>query len=173
MNEAKCKARAKSGEPCHANATTDGFCSIHSSAGRAAELGRRSGLSRRGPSSDPFLFSPPETARDLHRALGQIFAKVSSGEMDMRIGRSLGYIASVLVSHMSPAQLNACSSVAFWTAWKPSHAPPTRISEEPKVSAIGERLRQVQSHMRLQLQPHRPPVLRGRFHHRLFHLLRL
>ena len=97
MKEAKCRARAKSGQPCHANATTDGFCSIHSSAGRAAELGRRSGISRRGPSSDPFLFSPPETARDLHRALGQIFAKVSSGQMDMRIGRSLGYIASVLV----------------------------------------------------------------------------
>ena len=29
--------------------------------------------------------------------MGQIFTKVASGEMDMRIGRSLGYIASVLV----------------------------------------------------------------------------
>jgi hypothetical protein len=41
--------------------------------------------------------SPPKTADDLHRALGQIFSKVSSGEMDERLGRSLGYIASVLV----------------------------------------------------------------------------
>src|SRR6516162_4038293 len=35
-------------------------------------------------------------------------------------------------------------------------------------STVGKRLRQVQTHMGLQLQPHRPPVLSGGFHDRLF-----
>jgi len=45
---------------------------------------------------EPLLLLPPKTAGDLHLALGQIFSKVSSGEMDVKLGRSLGYIASVL-----------------------------------------------------------------------------
>src|SRR5215472_6471247 len=90
-------ARTKSGEACKARPTSDGFCPIHSDPERAAELGRRSGQRRRAPESAPLVFVPPKTAGDLHLALGQIFSRVSSGEMDMRIGRSLGYIASVLV----------------------------------------------------------------------------
>ena len=85
MNGTKCKARTKLGEPCNARATPGGFCSIHSDPGRAADLGRSLAL------------LPPKTASDLHTALGQIFSKVSSGQMDVRLGRSLGYIASVLV----------------------------------------------------------------------------
>lgn len=92
-----CKARTKSGELCKARPTSDGFCSIHSDSERAAELGRRSGECRRLPESAPLALLPPKTAGDLHRALGQIFSKVSSGEMDVKPGRSLGYIASVLV----------------------------------------------------------------------------
>ena len=97
MSANKCKARTKSGELCKARPTADGFCSIHSDPERAARLGRRSGESRRLPQSEPIALSPPKTAADLHRALGQIFSKMSSGEMDERLGRSLGYIASVLV----------------------------------------------------------------------------
>lgn len=97
MNEAKCKARTKSGDLCKAKPTPDGFCSIHSAPGRAAELGRKSGECRRHPELVPLVLLPPKTADDLHQALGQIFSKVSSGEMDARLGRSLGYIASVLV----------------------------------------------------------------------------
>jgi hypothetical protein len=70
---------------------------MHSDVGRAAELGRRSGESRREPESEPLILLPPKTARDLHKALGQIFAMVASGQMDSRLGRTLGYIASVLV----------------------------------------------------------------------------
>src|SRR6266581_119252 len=40
-------------------------------------------------------------------------------------------------------------------------------------STVGKRLRQVQTHVRLQFQPHRPPVLGSRFHHRLFYSLLL
>jgi hypothetical protein len=97
MSVSKCKARTKLGELCKARPTPDGFCSIHSDPERAAELGRRSGECRRLPQGEPIALSPPKTAGDLHRALGQIFSKVSSGEMDERLGRSLGYIASVLV----------------------------------------------------------------------------
>ena len=70
---------------------------MHSQAGRAAELGRRSGESRKAPESEPLFLPPPKTACDLHKALGQIFAQVSSGQMDSRIGRTLAYIAAVLV----------------------------------------------------------------------------
>ena len=97
MNGTRCKAKTKLGEHCNAMPSADGFCSMHSESGRAAEMGRRSGESRREPESEPLLLLPPKTASDLHKALGQIFAKVSSGQMDSRLGRSLGYIASVLV----------------------------------------------------------------------------
>ena len=97
MSIITCKARTKSGEFCRARPTPGGFCSIHSEPERAAELGRRSGECRRLPESAPLSLLPPKTAGDLHRALGEIFSKVSSGEMDVKLGRSLGYIASVLV----------------------------------------------------------------------------
>lgn len=97
LRETKCNAKNKFGEQCRAMPSSDGYCSMHSKAGRAAELGRRSGESRKTPESEPLLLDPPKTGRDLHEALGQIFAKVSSGDMDSRIGRTLGYIASVLV----------------------------------------------------------------------------
>src|SRR5215469_15271055 len=96
MSGTKCKARTKLGEPCKAWPTPDGFCSVHSNPERAAELGRRSGECRRPMQGEPLLLLPPKTAGDLHLALGQIFSKVSSGEMDVKLGRSLGYIASVL-----------------------------------------------------------------------------
>jgi hypothetical protein len=70
---------------------------MHSHADRAAELGRRSGQSRKLVESEPLLLVPPKTALELHDALGQIFALVSSGQMDAKLGRTLGYIASVLV----------------------------------------------------------------------------
>jgi hypothetical protein len=92
-----CKARTKSGELCKAKPTPHGFCSIHSHPERAAQLGRRSGECRRHHEAEPLVVMPPRTASDLHRALGQIFSKVSPGEIDERLGRSLGYIASVLV----------------------------------------------------------------------------
>jgi hypothetical protein len=97
MNRIRCQARTKSGEPCKARATLNGFCSIHTDPGRAAELGRMSGESRRFPQTEPVPLSPPQTAGDLHKALGQIFSNVSSGQMDARLGRSLAYIASILV----------------------------------------------------------------------------
>src|ERR1700741_5040040 len=41
----------------------------------------------------------------------------------------------------------------------------------PTWRTLGKCLRQVQTHVGLQFQPHRPTVLRSRFHHRLFHSL--
>jgi uncharacterized protein DUF5763 len=93
----RCKARTKSGETCRARATPDGYCSMHSDPKRAAELGRLSGASRRYPETGLLVFPPPKTASDLHHALGQIFSEVCSGRMDVNVGRSVSYIASVLV----------------------------------------------------------------------------
>jgi hypothetical protein len=53
---------------------------------------------------------------------------------------------------------------------EPPHQP-LRVLEimlPPSASAVGKRLRQVQTHVRLQLHPHRSPVLRRRFHDRFF-----
>lgn len=97
VSSTRCKARTKAGDFCKARATPDGFCSIHSDPERAAELGRRSGECRRLPQSAALALLPPKTAGDLHNALGQIFSKVSAGEVDVKVGRSLAYIASVLV----------------------------------------------------------------------------
>jgi len=43
------------------------------------------------------VLPPPKSASDLHHALGQIFSEVCSGRMDANLGRSVSYIASVLV----------------------------------------------------------------------------
>jgi Family of unknown function (DUF5763) len=96
VNRIPCQARTKSGEPCRARATPNGYCSIHTDPSRAAELGRISGQARRRPPTEALTVLPPRTAGDLHRALGQVFSKVSSGQMDARLGRSLAYIASIL-----------------------------------------------------------------------------
>jgi len=93
----RCKARTKSGESCRAQATRNGFCSLHCDPKRAAELGRLSGKSRRSPETGQVVLPPPKSASDLHHALGQIFSEVCSGRMDANLGRSVSYIASVLV----------------------------------------------------------------------------
>jgi hypothetical protein len=97
LSATTCRAKNKLGEQCRATPSTEGYCSMHSQPGRAAELGRRSGESRKASESEPLLLLPPKTAGDLHKALGQIFAQVSSGQMDSRTGRTLAYIAAVLV----------------------------------------------------------------------------
>ena len=43
----RCKAKKKSGEPCRAVAGANGLCNLHGIPTRPAELGRRSGRSRR------------------------------------------------------------------------------------------------------------------------------
>jgi uncharacterized protein DUF5763 len=93
----RCKAQTRLGEPCSARATPNGFCSIHSDPKRASVLGRLSGESRKAPLTGLLVLSPPKSAADLHHALGQIFSEVCSGRMDVNVGRSLGYLGSVLV----------------------------------------------------------------------------
>lgn len=96
MNTTRCKARTRLGAPCNAAATPNGFCSIHSDPGRAAELGRMSGESRRCPEGQIDL-PAPQTAADLHKALSQVFLEVGSGKIGAKLGTSLAYITSVLV----------------------------------------------------------------------------
>ena len=96
VNRTRCEARTRSGAPCNAGATPNGLCSIHSDPGRAAELGRMSGESRRCPEGQIDL-AAPQTAADLHKALSQVFSEVGSGKISTKMGTSLAYITSVLV----------------------------------------------------------------------------
>ncbi len=96
MNKNPCQAQTKSGNPCNATATVNGFCPIHSDPERAAELGRMSGESRRCPEASIAL-AAPRTARDVHEALGQVFSEVGAGNISVKLGTSLTYIASVLL----------------------------------------------------------------------------
>src|SRR4051812_21519423 len=64
LSGTRCKAKNKLGEQCRAMPSSDGYCSMHSQAGRAVELGRRSGEARKAPEFEPVLLVPPKTARD-------------------------------------------------------------------------------------------------------------
>ena len=96
MSRTKCKARTRSGAHCKAAATPNGFCSIHSDPGRAADLGRLRGESRRCPEGQIDL-AAPKTAADLHKALSQVFSEVGLGKIGAKLGTSLAYITSVLI----------------------------------------------------------------------------
>jgi hypothetical protein len=93
----QCYGNKRDGTRCQASAlAAKKYCALHDEPGKAAELGRLSGESRRRSSTDLLSILPPQNARDLHAALATIFAEVCSGQMDLKLGRSLGYIGSVL-----------------------------------------------------------------------------
>jgi hypothetical protein len=92
-----CHAKTKAGVPCKAKATANGLCPIHSDSARAAELGRMSGESRRHEEKPSLLLPNPRTAHDVHEALSQVFVEVGGGNVNVRVGTTLAYIASVLL----------------------------------------------------------------------------
>ena len=96
MNTNRCEAKTKSGQPCNAKAGANGFCSIHSTPGRAAELGRISGESRRS-SEECMEVTIPRTAEDVKIVLGQVLSQTAAGKISTKLGTSLAYIASVFM----------------------------------------------------------------------------
>lgn len=65
---ARCKAKAKSGKQCRANATANGFCSIHEYPGRAAELSRKAVEARHRTAAEAQAKAeilPPKTPDEL------------------------------------------------------------------------------------------------------------
>src|SRR5271157_2455419 len=97
---ARCKAKKKSGERCNAATAKKGMCVLHANPGRAAELGRKSGVARgrvvSSGGSHPELI-PPRTAEEVRNALGQILADVRAGRLDPKIASTMAYVASVLL----------------------------------------------------------------------------
>lgn len=70
---------------------------MHAEAGRASELGPRSGKSRRCGHDDGNIVPPaPETVEDLCKALGQTISRLVARQIDTRTATSLAYVANVL-----------------------------------------------------------------------------
>jgi hypothetical protein len=97
MIKETCHANSRAGVPCRAKVAAHGLCAIHSDPGRAAELGRMSGESRRRVEGDSVALPDPRTAHDVHEALGRVFLEVAAGNISVKVGTSLAYIASVLL----------------------------------------------------------------------------
>jgi len=95
-----CKGKKKSGEPCRAVAGANGLCNLHGNPARAAELGRKSGRSRRYvlplEKTDPEL-APPQTAQQVRDVLGQAISDVRGRRLDPKVASTMGYLASVLL----------------------------------------------------------------------------
>lgn len=101
---ARCKAKKKSGERCRAVAVENGLCTLHGNPARAAELGRKSGQTRRcvlsSEKTDPEL-EPPQTAQQVRDALGHAMADVRGRRLDPKIASPMGYLASVRAAEVN------------------------------------------------------------------------
>jgi hypothetical protein len=88
------KAKTKAGVLCAAPAIKGGqYCSLYSSPGRAAELGRKGGLRNRHTyeqSNEPV--APPESAADVRRMLAETMAEVKAGKMDPKVANTVAYV---------------------------------------------------------------------------------
>jgi hypothetical protein len=88
--DTRCKAIAKSGEPCRAAATDTGLCFFHGNPSQAAELGsiggRRNRRSNIG-SGDPL--PPLGSARSAVDDLNRIFDGVDSGVITPKVATTL------------------------------------------------------------------------------------
>jgi len=94
-----CKALKHSGEPCRAAASKGDFCALHADPERAAELGRRSGLTRRTLTVEitPRELTPPRTAKDIKEILAQVIVDLYAAKIDQRIAWTIAYAANTLL----------------------------------------------------------------------------
>jgi hypothetical protein len=103
-----CTAKRKSGEPCGAIAVEGGLCAFHRDPERAAELGRKSGQSRRRmPSADEsnYELKPPRTAKEVRDALGDAMSDLRAGRLDPKTANTLAYLAVVLLSSIDHSDI--------------------------------------------------------------------
>ena len=84
----------------HADNSLMWKCMLRGNPARAAELGRKSGQTRRcvlsSEKTDPEL-EPPQTAQQVRDALGHAMADVRGRRLDPKIASTMGYLASVLL----------------------------------------------------------------------------
>ena len=110
--EPTCQAKTQSGQPCRAPADASGFCAFHDPA-RAAERAegrRRGGLRRAGSIARKVLDSAevPVELRDAGQVrdlLGNTIRAVLCGGLDMRIGATVGGLATVLLKSLEQGEL--------------------------------------------------------------------
>jgi hypothetical protein len=90
-----CIAKKKSGEPCGAVAVEGDLCAFHRHPERAAELGRKSGQSRRRrpvAEESNYELKPPRTAKDVRDALGDAMSDLRAGRLDPKTATTLAYL---------------------------------------------------------------------------------
>ena len=95
-----CNEKTKAGKQCKAKAMPNGKCAMHQHPNRAKELARKSVESRRRVivQTAPIAEIPPPTsADDLVSQLGQIFADLRSGKIDVGIARTTANVAQVIL----------------------------------------------------------------------------
>jgi hypothetical protein len=102
----RCKAKTSEGTPCRALAVKDGLCDLHANPGRAAELGRKSGMARRAEAVAPAKdIKAPQTAQEVREMLGEAIADVRARRLDTKTASSLGYLAGVLIKSIEVSEL--------------------------------------------------------------------
>jgi len=104
----QCKANTRSGQRCQAAAVHAGLCALHADPGRAAELGRLSGQSRRGHGDAAELakeIDPPKTSQEVRTLLGDVIADVRARKLDTNTANAIGYIASVMLRSIEVADV--------------------------------------------------------------------
>ena len=107
-----CQAKTKAGTPCRAPAGPSGFCAFHDPAAAAerAEGRRRGGLRRAGAIARKTLAAAevPAELRDamaVRDLLGNTIRAVLSGALDLRIGATVGGLATVLLKSLEQGEL--------------------------------------------------------------------
>ena len=88
--DSRCKALAKSGQPCRAAATQGGLCFFHSNPDKASELGRVGGRGNRraaGENADPL--PTLDNALAVRDTVARLIADVYGGNVHPRIAAGL------------------------------------------------------------------------------------
>lgn len=103
-----CIAKTKAGEGCRAIAVRNGLCTLHADPARAAEMGRKSGQSRRASATaidEEYELQPPRTAQEVCSALGKIISDLRGRRVDSRTASTLAYASSVLLKALEVSRL--------------------------------------------------------------------
>jgi hypothetical protein len=96
-NKKQCRANAVSGQP---------FCFLHSSPGKASEMGARGGARRKTFDLSKLKHFPPaKSATDLVEVTAQTLADVRSGAIDAKAANAVAGLAGVLVKLLEATSL--------------------------------------------------------------------
>jgi hypothetical protein len=95
----RCKAKAKSGEPCGAAATKGGdLCYFHANPNQAAELGRIGGRSKCPAASENADPLPTlDSALAVRETLARLIADVYAGKLNPRVAAGLAPLLNLLL----------------------------------------------------------------------------